>query len=90
MLKSYLVIERGLAGEQVYHLQASITIGKAPESNIRLPHASTSRLYSLTYVDDINAILVDKGGRNEPLLTRNRSGKLCFLTVTMSESETYD
>jgi CRP-like cAMP-binding protein len=64
MSKSFLMIERGLAGEQVYHLQSRLTIGRAPESDIHLPDPSVSRQHALVYIDDEKAILEDIGSRN--------------------------
>ena len=64
MLKSYLVIEMGLAGERVFHLQTRLTIGRAPESDIHLPDPSVSRQHAFVYLEDEKAILADMGSRN--------------------------
>ena len=64
MSKSFLMIERGFAGEQVYHLHSRLVIGRAPESDIHLPDPSVSRQHVLIYMEDEKAILEDLGSRN--------------------------
>ena len=65
MSKSYLVNDWGLAGEQVYHLQSRLTIGRAPQSDIHLPdHPSVSRKNALASLEEEMAILEDMGSRN--------------------------
>jgi len=64
MSKSLLMIEGGIAGEHVYHLQSRLTIGRAPESDIHLPDPSVSRQHALVYIEDEKALLEDMGSRN--------------------------
>ena len=64
MSKSYLVNDWGLAGEQAYHLQSRLTIGRAPESDIHPPDPSVSRQNRWPYVEGEMAILEDMGSRN--------------------------
>jgi pSer/pThr/pTyr-binding forkhead associated (FHA) protein len=75
MLKTYLVIERGLSGERVYHLQSHLTIGRAPESDIHLPDSSVSKRHALVYVEDGKAILEDLGSSNGTYLNEIRVDK---------------
>ena len=75
MSKSFLMIERGFAGEQVYHLQSRLTIGRAPESNIHLPDPSVSRQHALVYIEDEKAILEDMGSRNGTYVNEERVKK---------------
>jgi pSer/pThr/pTyr-binding forkhead associated (FHA) protein len=75
MSKSYLVVERGLAGERVFHLQSRLTIGRAPESDIHLPDPSVSRQHALVYVEDEKAILEDMGSRNGTYVNEERVKK---------------
>jgi len=75
MLKFYLVVEKGLAGERIYHLQTRLTIGRAPESDIHLPDPSVSRLHALAYVEDEKAILEDVGSRNGTYVNEERVRK---------------
>ena len=76
MSKSYLVIERGLAGERVFHLQSRLTIGRAPESDIHLPDPSVSRQHALVYIEDEKAILEDMGSRNGTYVNEERVKKV--------------
>ncbi len=76
MSKSFLMIEKGLAGEQVYHLQSRLTIGRAPESDIHLPDPSVSRQHALLYIDDEKAILEDVGSRNGTYVNEERVKKV--------------
>ena len=75
MSKSFLMIERGLAGEQVYHLQSRLTIGRAPESDIHLPDPSVSRQHALVFIEDEKAILEDLGSRNGTYVNEERVKK---------------
>jgi pSer/pThr/pTyr-binding forkhead associated (FHA) protein len=75
MLKSYLVIERGLAGERAYHLENRLTIGRAPESDIHLPDPSVSRQHALVYLEDGKAVLEDLGSSNGTYLNEIRVDK---------------
>ena len=75
MLKSYLVIERGLAGERVYHLQTRLTIGRAPENDIHLPDPSVSRQHAIAYLEDEKAIVEDTGSCNGTYLNELRVSK---------------
>jgi len=72
MSKSFLVIERGLAGEQVYHLQSRHTIGRAPESDIHLTDPSVSRQHALVFLKDEKAILEDAGSPNGTYFNEER------------------
>jgi len=76
MSKSYLVIDRGLAGERVFHLQSRLTIGRAPESDIHLPDPSVSRQHALAYLKDEKAILEDMGSRNGTYVNEERVKKV--------------
>jgi len=75
MLKSYLVIERGLSGERAYHLENRLTIGRAPESDIHLPDPSVSRRHASVYVEDGKAVLEDLGSSNGTYLNEMRVDK---------------
>jgi pSer/pThr/pTyr-binding forkhead associated (FHA) protein len=75
MLKSYLVIERGLSGERAYHLESRLTIGRAPESDIHLPDPSVSRRHASVYVEDGKAVLEDLGSSNGTYLNEMRVDK---------------
>jgi len=75
MSKPYLVIERGLAGGLVFHLQTRLTIGRAPESDIHLPDPSVSRHHALAYLEDEKAILEDMGSRNGTYVNEERIKK---------------
>jgi CRP-like cAMP-binding protein len=76
MSKSFLMIERGLAGEQVYHLQSRLTIGRAPESDIHLPDPSVSRQHALVFIEDEKAFLEDLGSRNGTYVNEERVKKV--------------
>jgi CRP-like cAMP-binding protein len=75
MSKSFLVIERGPAGEQAYRLQSRLAIGRAPESDIHLPDPSVSRQHALVYIEDEKAILEDLGSRNGTYVNEERVKK---------------
>jgi pSer/pThr/pTyr-binding forkhead associated (FHA) protein len=75
MSKSYLVIERGLAGERVFHLQSRLTIGRAPEIDIHRPDPSVSRQHALAYIEEERAILEDMGSRNGTYVNEERVKK---------------
>ena len=64
MSKSYLVIDRGLAGERVFHLQSRLTIGRAPESDIHLPDPSVSRQHAEVYLSEGKPIVEDLESSN--------------------------
>jgi pSer/pThr/pTyr-binding forkhead associated (FHA) protein len=72
MSKAFIVIKRGLAGEQVYHLQSRLTIGRAPEGEIYLPDPSVSRQQALVFIEDEKAILEDMGRRNGTYVNEER------------------
>jgi CRP-like cAMP-binding protein len=76
MSKAFLMIERGLAGEQIYQLQSRLAIGRAPESDIHLPDPSVSRQHALVYIDDEKAILEDMGSRNGTYVNEERVKKV--------------
>lgn len=75
MSKSYLVIERGLAGERFFHLQSPLSIGRAPESDIHLPDPSVSRQHALAYIEDEKVMLEDMGSRNGTYVNEDRIKK---------------
>ena len=72
MLKFYLVIQKGLAGERIYHLQPRHTIGRAPESDIHLPDPSVSRQHALVFLKDEKAILENAGSPNGTYVNEER------------------
>lgn len=75
MLKSYLVIDRGLAGKRVFHWESRLTIGRAPESDIHLPNPSISREHAIAHVEDEKAIFEDMGSRNGTHVNEERVKK---------------
>lgn len=75
MLKSYLVIEKGLAGERIFHLQSRLTIGRSPESDIHLPDPSVSRQHALAYLEDERAVLEDMDSLNGTYINEERVKK---------------
>ena len=76
MSKAFLMIERGLAGEQIYQLQSRLAIGRAPESDIHLRDPSVSRQHALVYIEDEKAILEDMGSRNGTYVNEERVKKV--------------
>jgi pSer/pThr/pTyr-binding forkhead associated (FHA) protein len=64
MLTFYLVVEKDIAGEQVFHLQSRHTIGRAPETDRHLSDLSVSRQHALVFPEDEKALLEYAGNPN--------------------------
>ena len=75
MVKSYLIIQKGLVGERVFPVETRVTIGRTPENDIHLPDPSVSRRHALLYVEDGKAVLEDLGSRNGTYLNEIRVDK---------------
>lgn len=75
MVKSYLIIDKGLIGERVFPVETRVTIGRDPENDIHLPDSSVSRRHALVYVEDGRAVLEDLGSRNGTYLNEIRVDK---------------
>ena len=75
MVKSYLIIDKGLVGERVFPVETRVTIGRDPENDIHLPDSSVSRRHALVYVEDGRAVLEDLGSRNGTYLNEIRVDK---------------
>jgi len=75
MLKVYLVIEKGLAAERIYHLQSLLTIGRAPDSDIHPSDPAVSRFHALAYVEDEKTIFQDARSLNGTYVNEERVNK---------------
>ena len=75
MVKSYLIIEKGLVGERVFPVETRVTIGSAPENDIHLSDPSVSRRHALVHVEDGRAVREDLGSSNGTYLNEIRVDK---------------
>ena len=75
MVKSYLIIEKGLVSETAFPVESRVSIGRDPENDVHLSDSSVSRRHALIYMEDGKAILEDLGSSNGTYLNEIRVDK---------------
>jgi|Deesub1362B_J571_1020462.scaffolds.fasta_scaffold03713_2 pSer/pThr/pTyr-binding forkhead associated (FHA) protein len=75
MIRSYIVIEKGLLEERVYPLEKKLTIGRRPTNDIYLSDPSVSRQHAEIVLEGGRAVVRDLGSHNGTFLNGERVEK---------------
>jgi pSer/pThr/pTyr-binding forkhead associated (FHA) protein len=64
MIKSYLVMDKGLIAGKVYHLEKRVTMGRSGDNIIHVSDSSVSRHHAVLYFEKDRAVVEDLGSHN--------------------------
>jgi CRP-like cAMP-binding protein len=75
MIRSYLVIERGLLEERVFPIVGRIGVGRSPLNAIYLPEPNVSREHAVVYSEGDQTFVEDLGSHNGTFVNAKRVKK---------------
>ena len=80
MVKSYLVMDKGLIAGRVYYLESRLTLGRSPDNAIHVSDPSVSRHHAALYFVGGQAVVEDLGSHNGTFVNE-RPVKKAFLAT---------
>jgi CRP-like cAMP-binding protein len=75
MIKSYLIMEKGLVDEAAFPLDPQVSIGRDKENDIHLSDLAVSRRHALVYLAEGQAVVEDLGSSNGTYLNGEKISK---------------
>jgi CRP-like cAMP-binding protein len=75
MLKSFLVMQRGLLEERVFPIHGQVSIGRSPDNVIQMLDPSVSRRHAMVYSTGDRTVVEDLGSHNGTFVNGERVRK---------------